>query len=434
MSEPTPKPGIPDINSLLYKPATEVWAGEQQPSARLADLINTMNAAIAKGYSFNHEPEVEEMASLRLEPSQEMRLRYFRGYFMRDNSVRRDFERAYEWFDHALDIALEHGDLDSQIVLADQQALMMYGLGRNREAIYHYQVALALWQKRARQIPNPGAGPDIQFYMRLGTAQFSAGEFEAAAGSLARALTIVTQRPDVSDTNFTQEATAKAFWALGLIHRAQSDMEDGSERLLQSAVQHMQNAIALFYRYGAHEYDIARIHIQVGETLIDLSDLYLQKQQDSKAREARKQALQYITTARSVQYHSDSADPTGRALTELALLRHQITRLPDVEAILEIEDFGERLSAIEQEAEKKSFSFILGKVAALRGEWLLWLGDAPGAREAFVLALAELQANSIGEATRVQRLLRRSNDENRPQRVARTRASGPRVSHSRKRN
>lgn len=424
---------IPGIDSILYTSGEQVWPGEREPSGDLVELINAMNGVIALDYAFDLAPEVEAMARMELEPSQEMRLRYFHGYLMRDNSVGRSFSQAAQFFEQALDIAETHRDLDSQIVLTDQIALMAYGQGFNRDAMYQYQHALDLWQIRARRMDHPPAEPDVHFNTWLGTTHFEIGEIEAAAGALARALTIVNQRTDIQESAFLQETGAKALWTLGLVQRAQSDMEDGSESLLLSAIQHLKDAISLFNRNGAHEYDIARIHIQVAETLLDLSDVYLQDQQDARAKDARAKALRYITTARGVQHFAQSDDVSGRALADLTLLRHQITRLPDTEAIVEIADFDERLTAITREAEAKSLPVIISKAMALRGEWLLWLGDAPHAREAFVLALEGFQADSTGEATRVHRLLRRSNNEGRAQRVRRPRIAGPRVSHSRKR-
>lgn len=423
---------IPSIESILYQPGTVVWADEQTPSERLVELINIMNLIIKQDYAFNARQEIDEMACMQLEPSQEMRLLYFQAYLLRDNSVKRDFAQAYQVFGHALDIADEHGDLDSQIVLTEQRALMMYGLSRNREAIYEYEQTLALWHTRAQQLTDPPAEPEIYIRERLGITQFYIGEFDEAAGSLARVLTIANQRPDVPKSRDLRETIAKALWTLGLSHRAQSDMQDGSESLLLSAIAAMRETVRLFNEVGAHEHDISRIHIQWAETLLDLSDLYLQNGQDAMARDARGKALRHITTAKSVQNFSNSDDISGRLLTTLALLRHQITRLPDVEAGREIDDFDAQLTAISLDAIANSLPVVVGKAAALRGEWLLWLGDAPHAREAFVLALADLQANNIGEATHVQRLLRRSNDDARPQRVRHSRATGPRVRRARR--
>lgn len=416
---------IPGVNSVLYQPGTVVWPGEQKPSERLVELIEAMNGVIELDYAFDLQPEVDEMARMELkmdlEPSQQMRLRYFQGYLLRDNSESRDYGQAYQLFRQALDVAEQYGDLDSQVVLLDQLALMQYGMGQQSEALPLYQQALARWQNRTLQLTDPSVEPELHFRERLATTQFSVGAFDAAAGSLARVLTIANQLLDEPQSAYRSETIAKALWTLGLVHRAQSDIQDGSESLLLSAIAAMRETVNLFNEVGAHEYDIARIHIQWAETLLDLSDLYLQNEQDAKARDTRGKALRHITTARSVQNYSNADDISGRSLTAMALLRHQITRLPDAEAIREIDDFDAQLTAISLYAGRKKMPTVVGKAAALRGEWLLWLGDAPHAREAFLQALAELQANNSGEATRIKRLLRRSNDDSRQQRVRRNR-------------
>ncbi|MGH2505380.1 MAG: hypothetical protein ACRDID_22950 [Ktedonobacterales bacterium] len=416
---------IPGVNSILYQPGTVVWPGESSPSPRLVELIKTMNGVIELDYAFDLRPEVDEMARIELkmdlEPSQQMRLRYFQAYLLRDNSESRDFGQAYHLFGHALQIAEQYRDSDSEIVLLDQRALMKYGLGQNSEAIPHYQEALARWQKRALQLANPLIEPEVHFRERLGITQFFIGAFDDAAGSLARVLTIAHELPDESQSLYLRETIAKALWTLGLSHRAQSDMQDGSESLLLSAIAALREAVRHFNVVGAHEYDIARIQIQWAETLLDLSDFYLQNEEDGKARDMRAKALRHINTAQEVQQFSDTDDRSSRSLAALALLRHQIVRLPDADTIREIDDFDAQLTAISLDAAEKNMPIVVGKAAALRGEWLLWLGDAPNARQAFMLALADLQANNIGEATRVQRLLRRTNDDSRPQRVRRNR-------------
>lgn len=423
--------GIPGIDSILYKPGAEVWPGEQSPAPHLVELIDGMNGVIDLDLSFDLDQEIDEMARMALEPSQDMRLRYFQAYLLRDNSAKRDFKQAYHLFDHAQVIADDHSDLDSQIVLTDQQALMLYGLGKYFDAMVHYQIALEIWQERQNQLTNPPVEPAIHFHERIGMTQFYIGDFDAAAGSLARVLTLYNQRPEIARSQFFEMVSAHALWTLGLTHRAQSDMQDGSESLLLSAVERMGETIDLFKKVSGHEHDIARIHIQMAETLLDLSDLYLQKQQDKQAKDARASAWRHITVAQSVQYFRDSEDPSGRLLTALTQLRHQIVRLPDNEAIREVDDFDRQLRVIEIEAYERKVPAVIAQAAAVRGEWLLWLGDAPRARESFRCALEIYSVESMGEMTRVQRLLRRSNNEARPQRVKRTRATGPRVSHPR---
>jgi tetratricopeptide (TPR) repeat protein len=425
--------GIRGVHSILYESASAVWSGEQQPSERLATVINKLNEKIEKDILVADDHLLtDEMARMTLEPSQEMRLRYFEAYLLRESSPVRDFKRAYQVFEHALYLADQHADLDSQIVLTGQLGLMKYGDALHHEAISHYEVALELWQQRERQLADPSAEPELYFRDRIGVSQFSIGEFDAAEGTLARVLTVVKQRPDVPQTPELRATAAKTLWTLGLIHRAQSDMQDGSETLLLRALERLEEALTTFRNVGEHEVNVGRLHIQIAETCLDLSDWYLQRDQRKQANQARQKARVNIVAAQSIPKYAN--DAFGPLLTELALLRYEITRTLDADAARGLHAFELRLKALEDLAAEGKSESLSAKCATLRGEWLLWLGDAPHAREAFVLALAGLRPDNMGEATRPQRLLRRSNEEPREQpRAQRTRATGPRVSRPHKR-
>jgi tetratricopeptide (TPR) repeat protein len=434
--------GIPGIDSILYQPASVVWPGEQPPHGRLAKLIDILTDNIERDVITNGDQKlVDEMASMALTPSQTMRLHYFQAYLLRERQPNRAYKAAYTVFGDALDIVENYArahdgeyppDLDSQFVLMDQLAVMHYGLMRHRDAIDHYEMTLDLWRQREAQIIRPRAEPEAHLHGCIAASQFAIGEFDAAQGSVARVLTIARERPDIPQTRYLREVTASALWTLGLIHRAQSDQRDGDESLLLAALKCLQEALRIFKRVGAHEFNAGRIRVQITETACDLSEFYLRRGQDTKVRNVGQKALATGLAARDIMRHAD--DPSGRLLIELALMRCEITRLPSDAAIREADDFHRRLLEIERKARRIPDAMVSAKAATLRGQWCLWLGDAPHAREAFLPALAGMQPDNAGETTRLYRLLRRSNTEPQPLRVQRHRATGPRVSRPRRRS
>lgn len=434
--------GIPGIDSILYQHASAVWPGEQPPHGRLAKLIDLLTDKIKEDAILNSDQKlVDEMRSLPLTPSQLMRLHYFQAYLLRERQPNRAYRDAYAVFGDALDIVENYArahdgeyppDLDSQFVLMDQLAVMLYGLMQHHEAIEHYQMTLDLWKQREAQIARPRAEPEAHLHVCIADSQFAVGDFDAARGSVARVLTMAGQRQDIPQTLYLREVTAGALWTLGLIHRAQSDQRDGDESLLLAALNRLQEALRIFEQVGAHEFNAGRLRVQITETAIDLSEFYLRRGQDGKARSVRQKALHAILAARDIMRHAN--DPSGRLLIELALMRCEISRLPSDAAIRETEDFHRRLLVIERQAYAIPDAMVYAKAATLRGEWCLWLGDAPRARDAFLHALAGMQPDNGGEATRINRLLRRSNVEPLPLRVQRRRATGPRVSRPRRRS
>lgn len=422
--------GIKGINSILYASGDNFWHGEQPPSDDFVELANHLNARIRDDALTLSDAElVNKLAGMRLEPSQEMRKLYFQAYLLRE-LYDRDFRQAYALFGHALDIAEEHEDLDSQLVLADQQALMLYGLGKNYDAINHYEIALEIWQARKQTLTAPPVEPEMHLLDRISVVQLAVGEFERSAGTLARVLTVVEQQTGMPQSPELRLTTAKTLWTLGLIYRAQSDQQDGSETLLLRALMRFKQALIIFREVGEHEISFGRLWIQVVETYLDLSGYYLQHALGTRARQAREKASARLLMAQSAAKYA--RDSSGTLLIELALLRWQITQPPDRNAVREMNAFDQQLKIIELSAMQQGLPAIAGKAAMLRGEWLLWRGDAPHARSALFLALANLHANNMGETPRVLRLLRRSNEAARAQRVRR-RATGPRIRHPRKR-
>ncbi len=305
---------------------------------------------------------------------------------------------------HALGVATAQGDLDSQITLTNLAGLMKYGQMRNYEALAYYQQALVLWQSRAEQLARPRAEPAIMLRERIGTAQWHVGEFDDARATLARALIVALYRRGAPQTEYLRRQTANALWALGLTLRSQSDTRDGDASLIRTALKRMAKAVGLYTQVGTDDENLGRLHVQIAELYLDLAELHLARGADATARPMRREARNHAQTAADLLKHTSNA--AGKLLPQLTLLRYAITQRLNRNAARQLHVFEADLKQIESDAAEIGDQIISAKAATLRGEWLLWLGDAAHAREALLLAITGFQNGGMGMATRAQRLLR----------------------------
>ncbi len=396
--------GIPGVDTILFKPARVVWPGERVPSEERARQFDQIPHMLDLGQFDEVASQLNKTASFELEPSQRMRLHFLRGQLCSDRQI---YDQAYQAYRHALDIAHEYEDLDSQITLTDLSGLMMYGLMRHREALVHYQEALDLWYQRAAQLSQPRAEPEVKFRERIGTVQWHVGDIDDARTTLARALTVALYKRGVPHTDFIQSRSARALWTLGLTLRSQSDMRDGSVGHLRTAFKRLKRAGVLFEDANTEQENLGRLYVQIAEVYLDLAEIHLQRDAAEAARPMRSEALKYVREAAVLLRDADSR--AGKLLPELTLLRYEITRQLNRTAIQEAAEFEVKLLGIEYEAADIGDKVISAKAATLRGEWCLWLGDPAPAREVLLLALVGFQHDNMGMATRAQRLLRRAN-------------------------
>lgn len=417
--------GIPGVDTILDKPAKNVWHGERVPSNEFARVFDEIPHLLELGWYDKVASRLDQITRSEREPSQTMRLHYLQGQLLSDMQ---DYGQAFHFYRQAYEVAEEHGDLDSQITLLDFCALMMYGLMRHREATHYYREALALWRTRAAYISKPRAEPEVKFHERIGATLWNTGDIDEARATLARGLTLALYKPGVPRTDFIRDRSAGALWTLGLALRSQSDMRNGDVSLLRLARKRLKQADRFYAIVGHGQENIGRLHIQIAEIDLDLAEIYLQRGADTTAWEHREAARRHLQHATELELDADNA--ASKLLPELTMLRYEITRVLSHSAVRKARDFESRLREIEQRAEEIGDNVISGKAATLRGEWCLWLGDSVQAQAALLLAIADFGSNNMGMATRAQRLLRRSNEPIQlPSKPQRRRGSGGPVAH-----
>ncbi len=423
---------IPGIDSIILCSASVVWPGEPAPAEHLVGRFDGIPPKLKLGRFDEVSSDLADIAGSNLEPSQTVRLLTLQADLLTESE---DYGQAYQLYLQAMQLAENYGDIPTEVLLMLHSGLMLYGQTKHYEAIIHYEEALALWRAWIRLNPVSSDDAVVAILGLIAETQWSTGQFDAAIGTVARALTAARRQDDAPIAPALRDVTASALWILGLALRSQSDMADGSFNLLNSALDHMQEGLKLYQQDGAYADNIGRLLLQMSEIRLDLAELHLQHGRQGKARIAREHAERDAQTARD--FLQQTINQPGQLLPELTLLRCEITRPTDPDAILHLREFESRLGDIEHEAEEIHDGAILAKAAMLRGEWLLWLDDPEPARKALLIALKDLQPNNMGLATRAQRLLRRANEiraERQVRRATGTRATGPRVSRPRRRS
>jgi len=418
---------IPGIDSIILHSASEVWPGEPAPAEHLVGLFDGIPAKLKLGRFDEVSADLIEIARDNLHPSQTVRLLCLQADLLTESE---ECGQAYELYYQAMQIADEQRDTPTEVLLMLYCGLMLYGQTRQYEAIILYEEALALWRAWVRLNPAPSDDTVVAIHGLIAETQWSSGQFDAAIGTVARALTAAKRQDDTPVAPALRDATASALWTLGLALRSQSDMSDGDFSLLESALDRMEEGLALYKKEGSYADNIGRLLIQMAEVRLDQAELHLQHDRHGKARMAREHAERDAKMARD--FLQQTINQPGQLLPELTLLRCEITRSPDPDALLHMTEFESRLCDIEREAEEIHDGAILAKAAMLRGQWLLWLDDPEPARKALLIALKDLQPNNMGLATRAQRLLRRANEVRAERHVRR--ATGPRVSRPRRRS
>lgn len=423
---------IPGIDSIILCSASVVWPDEPPPAEHLVGRFDGIPAKLKLGRFDDVSKDLIEIARSNLQPSQTVRLLSLQADLLTESE---EYGQAYQLYYRALEVAESYGDVPTEVLLMLYCGLMLYGQMRHYEAIIHYEEALALWRAWVRLNPKPSDDTEVAIYGLIAETQWSTGQFDTAIGTVARALTAARREDETPATPELRDATASALWTLGLALRSQSDMADGDFSLLDTALDRMQEALTLYQRDGASADNIGRLLIQMSEIRLDQAELHLLHGRPGKARTAREHAEHDAKLARD--FLQQTINQPGQLLPELTLLRCEISRLPDPDAILHMKEFESRLCDIEREGEEIHDGAILAKAAMLRGEWLLWLDDPEPARKALLTALGDMQPNNLGLATRVQRLLRRTNEvraERQMRRATGLRATGPRVSRPRRRS
>lgn len=400
---------IPGVHSILYEHASAVWETEQAPDPELVASFEAAQQAIVDDNFAEAERLLARIGKHDLLPSQEMRRLYLLGMFFSDQ---RDYGQAYLFYDKALDIAINHGDFYSRLLLTYLAGLVLYGSMKNHEAIEYYQEALDLWRAYSRTMFHPPIDPNITLLDALGKSQWNIGQFEEAHGTLARIVVITQNRRNAFHEQYLSQLFASSLWTLALVLRSQSDKCDGDVNHIRTALRRAKKAVGIFRGLGAAQVQIGRFHVQIAELYLDLAELHFLRGRRSAARGMYHEG--YNNAQRAAEILELTTDDAGKLLAKLTLLRHDIMEQTPREALLAVRETESRLIAIERAAADLGDAFISAKAATLRGEWLLALGDKDSAREALSLAIKGFQSNGSGMATRAERLLRQINNANVP--------------------
>lgn len=395
---------IPGVDSILNKHASAVWGTEQIPDPELVTFFEAAQAAIEDGDFATAEHLLMQMSKRDLLPSQDMRRCYLLGMFFSDQ---RDYGQAYLFYDQALNIAVDHSDLSSRLLLTFLAGLVLYGALRNYEAIEYYQEALDIWHVYSRTMSHPLVEPEVTFLEALGKSQWNVGQFGEAHGTLARIVALAQNRRNTFRDKYLSQLYATALWTLALVLRSQSDMVDGDENHIRTALRRGKKAVGLYRSLHAPKVYVGRLYVQIAELYLDLAELHFVQGKRNAARAMYHEGHHYAQSASEIL--DSTTDTSGKLLAKLTLLRHDIMDQTPRETLLTVPQIESRLSAIERAAAKLRDEFISAKAATLRGEWLLALGDKDAAQLALSLALQGFEPNGSGMATRALRLLRQIN-------------------------
>lgn len=395
---------IPGIQSILVKPASEVWPGESKPVPELERLIDgapqlfEMERFVELGIS------LDEIARFELESSQTMRLNYWRGKYLNETN---DASQALALFDIALSIATGANDLASMIVITIEAANALYNRTQYRNALTYYAIALDAWHNKMPDPSTRNTDTEIMLQTFVGDGTFLVGEIDESHQIFARALALALRAPRASRTLLLQKETANALWTLCLVLRAQSDMRDGDEGYLNTALRRMRKAVGLYEHVGVEAKHLGRFDIQIAEVYLDLAELHLQRGATQAARAMRTAGFARIDQTRD--YLKYAGDGAGEILERITRLRASVMWPGATKSVRAIDEINATLTKIEHDAAALNDRILIAKVATLRAEWLISLGDKEAARDALLWALKGFNPDGMGMATRAQRLLRRLN-------------------------
>jgi tetratricopeptide (TPR) repeat protein len=396
------------MHSILLTSATNIWSGEQNPPPELVTLFDEIPLLLMHTRKPKRREEVkarlDQLTKRELEPSQSMRLIYLKGDFF---AALHDYSQAYGFYYRAFELAVEHSDFDSMIVLSVLAGNMLHNLRKYRDALEHYEVALATWYEMTQSSSLRRIEPEITLQNLISRQRWLIGEFDVTRTTLAKALTEamrVRVAPNTDDQRYLLGQTARALWTLGLLLRGESDLLDGNVDFLRTAQRHMRKATRLFRALGAEDYQMGRFYIQIAEIYFDRAELHLQRGKMESARSARNEGLIFVESAKD--FLAPSEDNGGKRLAHITHLRSRILWPQSRTTMRERNAIESDLTQIEFEAAESNDSIFIAKVATLRAEWLFTLGETTRGCESLRWAIKEFDSNGKGMATRAERLYR----------------------------
>ncbi len=395
---------FPGIDSILDRPASVTWPDE---TARpdIAALLDMANRKIATEH-FDPAATALDLAQ-RLDPtgSYDMRLRFLCGLLF---AGRGDNSQAISFLTQAQDIAKDANDFDSFIVVTLKIAEVLHDALQYHSALEYYQIAHSEFERKYGEHPEQNVPLDILLLTFRGRQLWTIGLLEEAHGKLAAAMTLWHEMPPRARSQELKPFVAITLWMLGLTLRAQSDMRDGDAGYIKKALSHMRTAAALKRDCGDEDYRIGRLYIQIAELYLDLAELNAQRGSLSAAKGDRTEAKNYAQAA--LDFIAPTVDHTGALMARFTLLRCEITARSRQSLMRGFEHISAALLQLERESAPMNDRGLIAKIATLRAEWQILLGELVTARASLEFAFKGFEENAAGQSTRAERLLRMIDD------------------------
>lgn len=391
---------FPGSDSILDQPALVTWPGE---TARpdLAALLDMASEKISTGRFALAAPLLDQVARLGPDGSYDMRRRYLCGAMFAGLN---DGKQAMSFLSQAQDVATGANDIDSCILIALQTAEVLHNALEYGNALDYHQIAYSAFETKYGEHPERNVPLHIVLLTYLGRQLWTMGLLEQAHGKLAAAMTLWHEMQPSDQTQELKRIVAMNLWDLGLTLRVQSDMRDGDANYIKKALSHMRVAVTLKQACGDDDYKIGRLFIQIAELYLDLAELNAQRKSPAAAYTNRARAKGYAEDA--IAFTKPAGDIHGVLMAQFALLRCDITANSQQSLIRNSKRIEATLQQLEYESAPLKDRGLLAKIATLRAEWYLALGDRVSARASLNLALEGFEAVAPGQSTRAERLLR----------------------------
>ncbi len=391
---------FPGTDSILDRSAIVTWPDE---TARpdVAALLDEANRKITMGQFEQATTLLDQVERLDPTGSYEMRKRFLCGVIFAGHD---DSNQAISFLTQAVDIAKDAKDFDSFIVITLKTAEVIHNALRYRSALEYYEIAHSAFETKYSEHPEQNVPLNIVLLSFLGRQLWTIGQLEEAHGKLAAAMTLWRELSSAARTKELYPFVSNTLWMLGLTLRVQSDMRDGDAGYIKKALNHMRAAVILKQECGDEDYKVGRLYIQIAELYLDLAELNAQRKSPSTACTNRVQAKGYAEDA--IAFTKPAGDNVGALMARFALLRSDITAHSQKSLIRTAERIEATLQQLEHESAPCNDNGLIAKIATLRAEWHLLLGDMVTARASLTFAFAGFEAGAPGQSTRAERLLR----------------------------
>jgi tetratricopeptide (TPR) repeat protein len=391
---------FPGTNSILDRPAIVTWPDE---AARpdVAALIDSASRKIEFGQFEQAATLLDEVERLDPTGSYDMRRRFVCGAVFAGLD---DSNQAVNFLTQAQGIATDANDFDSFIVITLKIGEVIHNALEYRSALEYYEIAHSAFETKYGKHPEQNVPLNLVLLSFLGRQLWTIGQLEEAHGKLAAVMTLWHEMNSGAKTKELNPFVSNTLWQLGLTLRAQSDMRDGDAGYIRRALRHMRDADNLKRECGDADYKIGRLYIQTAELYLDLAELNAQRNSHSAARSNRNEAKNFAKTA--LDYIAPTEDIHGKLMARFALLRCDITARSQQSLIRNSKRIEATFQQLEHESAPLKDRGLIAKIATLRAEWYLSLGDTVTARALLNFALEGFEVAAPGQSTRAERLLR----------------------------